>query len=189
MRSSLLSALSPAYSSGCISIGLSGISGRSFHISARGSKFVLTVIPPSFRSSEIRLSVSFALITIPSTPTQLPPLKLSFLPSHFEMLGVSSKPSFISTKPVPSSCSAAAMKYLESVQRAASLRVTTAVPAEPLKPDIHSRHFQWSGTYSPLCGSVLGKMNASMLSRRITSRRAEILSGMFIVLFSVKYKG
>ena len=180
MRSSLLSALSPAYSSGCISIGLRGISGRSFHISTRGSKFVLTVIPPSFRSSEIRSSVSFALITIPSTPTQLPPLKLSFLPSHFEMLGVSSKPSFISTKPVPSSCSAAAMKYLESVQRAASLRVTTAVPAEPLKPDIHSRHFQWSGTYSPLCGSVLGKMNASMLSRRITSRRADILSGMFI---------
>ena len=65
------------------------------------------------------------------------------------MDGVEGSLSFIKTKGVPDSCSSAAMKYLESVQSAAFSSVTTAVPAEPLNPEIHSLVFQWSGIYSP----------------------------------------
>ena len=81
--------------------------------------------------------------------------------SHFGMVGVSGKPSFIRRNGVPSSCFSAAMKYRLSVQSAASEMVTTAVPALPSKPLIHCRVCQCAGTYSPWCGSVLGKMKAS----------------------------
>ena len=43
--------------------------------------------------------------------------------------------------------------------------------------------FQWSGTYSPWCGSVLGKIKASMCSLLISSRKAFSLSA--IVTFSI----
>ena len=51
-------------------------------------------------------------------------------------------------------------------------------PADPPKPLMYSRHFQWSGTYSLPWGSALGKMNASRLSRRNSSRSAANLSCM-----------
>ena len=39
---------------------------------------------------------------------------------------------------------------------------TTTVPAEPVKPEIHSRDIQCGATYSLKCGSVLGMINALM---------------------------
>ena len=52
--------------------------------------------------------------------------------------------------------------------------VITAVPAEPVKPDIHSLDFQYGATYSLRCGSVLGIMKASMPSLFNNARRASI---------------
>ena len=46
--------------------------------------------------------------------------------------------------------------HLESVQSPALSSVTTTVPAEPVKPDIHLRASQCLGIYSPEWGSVLG---------------------------------
>ena len=74
------------------------------------------------------------------------------------------------------------MKYRESVHSAAALPVTTTVPAEPLNPDTHSLPFQWSVTYSPLCGSVLGKTKAESFSLRISSRKRASLSVTFMLI-------
>lgn len=57
----------------------------------------------------------------------------------------------------------------------------TAVPAEPVKPLIHRRDFQCSGTYSPECGSVLGVMNALMPSLLMRRRREDMLSVVMAV--------
>lgn len=73
----------------------------------------------------------------------------------------------------------------KAVQSAAASIVTTTVPAEPLKPEIHSRPFQWSATYSLLCASVLGKMKAPSPSRSITWRSAAILSTILVIIYRV----
>ena len=163
-------AVVPQYSNGCMTTGSSGIAGLSVHISSRGSRFVLNVSPPEALRSAISPCVSASEHTIPSMPTSFVPVSASCLPIHSAIVGVPSIFIFISTNSVPASCSAAAMKYLESVHNAAPVIVTTAVPAEPLNPLIHSRPFQCSGTYSPLCGSVLGNMKAPRCSLRMMSR-------------------
>ena len=60
--------------------------------------------------------------------------------------------------------------------------VTTAVPADPSKPEIHFRPSHRAGTYSLLCGSVLGKMKAARCSRFITRRSCSTLSAIIIVI-------
>ena len=110
--------------------------------------------------------------------------------SHSAMEGVPAMRSFISTKGVPANCSSAARKYRLSVHSAASSRPTTAVPALPLNPLIHSRVFQCEGTYSPLCGSELGKIKASsprsLKNVRKRSTRSTILFfSIFIDFFII----
>ena len=163
-------AVSPAYFMGYTSILWSGIAGRSFQISFNGSKLVRTVMPPWRRSSWIRFSTELTLLHIPSTPT-CALVSLSLSASHRAIVGVPFTFRRISWNEVPSSCFSAARKYLLSVQRAAESIVTTAVPAEPSNPLIHSLPFHLSGVYSEWCGSVDGKTKASSFSRRITSRR------------------
>ena len=95
---------------GCISTLSSGTSGRSVQMVFSGSRLVLMVMPPCFVSSSARLSTVFTEFTIPSSPTTAPSIAASFCPSHSAMVGVPSVFSFISLKPVPFSCSSAAMK-------------------------------------------------------------------------------
>ena len=44
------------------------------------------------------------------------------------------------------------------------------VPTDPVKPDSHSRPFQWPGRYSERCGSLDGTMQASMPWRAMALR-------------------
>src|SRR5574344_897389 len=103
------------------------------------------------------------------------------------MEGVPSIFSFIRQYSVLSKSCSAARKDRESVQRAASVKVTTAVPAEPSKPDIHSLPFQCFAVYSLWCASAVGKIQADKCSCIITSRKAHNLASInvFIILFAI----
>ena len=123
--------------------------------------------------------------TIPSMATRRFSCPSSCLSNHCAGVGVPSIFSFISTKSVPSSCCAAAMKYRESVHSAAPFLVTTAVPAEPLKPLIYSRAFQCAAVYSLWCGSLVGTMTAPTPWLSIHWRNSErrLLISFFIFGF------
>jgi hypothetical protein len=76
---------------------------------------------------------------------------------HLLHVGVSGSPAFISFHPGPS-CFSACKKYRPSVQHLASLVVTTASPAEPVKPVMNSLLASHGARYSEesapcqLCG-------------------------------------
>ena len=145
-----------------------GSAGRSGHVSAIGSKSVLSSMPRAPRVAA-RLSASVRLNNIPSTPTVLPCVRLCV--SHVGMSGVSGRPSFISRISVPSSCCAACMKYRESVHSNALSAVTTMVAALPVKPLMRRKKAQWAPIYSLWWGSVLLIMAALTPALAISPRR------------------
>ncbi len=94
------------------------------------------------------------------------------------MSGVSGCPILNRSNPVSLSSSAACIKYRESVQTPAFSLVTTAVPADPVKPLIHFLDSQCLGGYSLRWASVLGMINASRLFSPMNLRMASSLSGI-----------
>lgn len=94
--------------------------------------------------------------TFPSTP--ITEFGCKVLPQEIE--DVARATALYKSMPLPSSCCSAWRKY-EFVHSPA-LSVITTVPAEPVKPDIHSLDFQHGATHSLRCGSALGIMKASM---------------------------
>ena len=94
----------------------------------------------------------------PSIPIVSP--GLIFWHKKSVIVGVSGNISLYKVMSVPSNCWAACKKYRESVHNPALSSSITTVPAEPVKPEIHSRIFQCGATYSLRCGSVLGIMKA-----------------------------
>ena len=99
------------------------------------------------------------------------------------IVGTSGSPIFISSIPDPLSSSAACRKYLPSVQRKAWSFVKRAVPAEPVKPDIHSRNLKWSLTYSEAWSSSDGTRYMSIPASSIALRNASILSVTVMVCY------
>lgn len=67
--------------------------------------------------------------------------------SQFDHVGVSVSPAFINVHPTPNSFSAW-RKYRPSVQHLASVVVTIANPAEPVKPVMNSRLASQGARYS-----------------------------------------
>jgi hypothetical protein len=108
--------------------------------------------PLFFLSDSCNFCASAAVIMVGSTPTALPPSACSAvlrsaqslwwiskqsIAYHSCQVGTSSIPCFRSVQ-LLSSCFEAWLKYLPSVAREAFSGVTTAVPAEPEKPQIYS---------------------------------------------------
>ncbi len=100
-------ALSPAYFSSWRNTGSEGSDGRDAHRASIGEQAVSSVMPWRPNMPRIR-STAIAENTIPSTPTDESSAIASQI--HSSIVGVSSRPSFISFMPVPSSCCAAWIK-------------------------------------------------------------------------------
>ena len=69
--------------------------------------------------------------------------------------------------------------------------MTASVPAEPVKPENHSRVFQCVAVYSLKCGSAGGMMNADNPCACMKCRRPDILSeiaGFMASMFSFSGK-
>ncbi len=141
----LLSTVSPAISTGKVYALFFGISGLSFLMTVNGSNEVFNFIF-LFSSLSFKVLASEEAYTNPSIPT-VPPLPTCSI-IQLVMSGVSDCPILNRSNPVPSSSSAACIKYLESVHTPALSFVTTAVPAEPEKPLIHFLDSQNFGGYS-----------------------------------------
>ena len=91
-------------------------------------------------------NASAAFTVRPSNPRQ-PPAGI-FSARYSCTVGTPSSRIFISLIPLPASCAAACTKYRPSVHRQASSMVTTAVPADPVKPVRNFLHLKNSPTYS-----------------------------------------
>ena len=59
----------------------------------------------------------------------------------------------------------------------------TTVPADPVKPLIHSLLFQWEATYSLRCGSDVGTMRYWTLLSWRELRKCSILDAMLFPIF------
>ena len=137
-------------------------------------------VPPSSRPS-------CALVQSESNATTAPSSNL--LRSHSGMSTCSGTRVLWSTTPVPSSCSTAWMKYLESVQSPAWSSVTTTSPASPVKPVSHLTCFHRSAGYSLWCGSDPPTITASQPRPRISALRASMRSAYLFVSIDVVGSG
>ena len=147
----------PAYCKSSTQTLLFGCGGRSSH--TKSTKFCCTAtsrfppIPKSFTS----VSHEELDKVVGSAPTTEPNGSLPF--NHCPNVGLSGSRSFTSTQ-LSSSCCSACKKYRPSVHKAAWCRVITAVPAEPVKPEINSRRLSAAAMYSFWWASSVGTIKA-----------------------------
>ena len=152
-RRSFDAALSPDSSRGCGTTGWFLTRGRRTP-HARSTRFCGTSSSGARPFS--RHSASYDSETsVGSTPTG-PPSAAACAATHSSRSGTPGSCDFISVHSVPFSCSAAWTKYRPSVHSSAASAVTSAVPAEPVKPVSHERRLSASSTYSDECASVDG---------------------------------
>ena len=137
----------PKQSTSNVVTGVTGTAGRPSqrHSSRSGT----STTSPSSPSAAFISCTALTFWQSPSTATTEACSK-----SHSGMFTESGRRVLCNSTPVPSSCSTACMKYLESVQRPAWSAVTTTSPASPVKPVSHSTCFHLGAGYSLECGSL-----------------------------------
>mmetsp|Transcript_13639 Transcript_13639/g.42166 ORF Transcript_13639/g.42166 Transcript_13639/m.42166 type:complete len:401 (-) Transcript_13639:783-1985(-) len=181
-RSSLLGAASPACSAGWTRSGAAGAGGRDAPQTAS------TGLPEPWRSTTFAswpsalssLSAKAAAVHVASMPTAPWPPALradapSAVPNHSATPSAPGAPALTISQPGPSSFDAWS-QYRPSVQHRARSFVTTAVPAEPVKPLTNARRSKHGATYSDRCGSSDGIIMASTPRRSSSSRSAVSVS-------------
>mmetsp|Transcript_4120 Transcript_4120/g.13573 ORF Transcript_4120/g.13573 Transcript_4120/m.13573 type:complete len:327 (+) Transcript_4120:1397-2377(+) len=152
-RRSLEHAGSPEKASGC---GLTGCADKGGRAAPHAASTRLVSMSDRGSGRAAAQSAAREMVTrVGSTPTGPGRLGAS-LASHSSTSGTPGSFSFINTHSVPASCLAACTKYRPSVHRSAWVGVTSAVPADPVKPVSHSLRWSSLATYSEECASPDG---------------------------------